>query len=50
MLLFIEYDYTIVYKLGKTHVVAYALSKLLDITEPTCMPNQSTYAFVLQKA
>ncbi len=31
------------YKLGKTHVVVDALSKLLDIIEPTNMPNQTTY-------
>ncbi len=29
------------YKPGKTHVVAHALSKLLDITKPTSVPNQT---------
>jgi hypothetical protein len=33
-----------VYKLSKTHVVANALSRLLDITKPTCVPNQTTDA------
>jgi hypothetical protein len=32
LLLFLEYDFTVVYKLGKTHVVANTLSKLLNIT------------------
>jgi hypothetical protein len=34
LLLFLEYDFTVVYKPGKTHVIANALSKLLDITKP----------------
>jgi len=43
LLLFFEYDYdfTIVYKLGKTHVVADALSRLPNITKPTSVPNQT---------
>jgi hypothetical protein len=32
------------YKLGKTHVVANALSRLSDNTKPTCVPNQTTNA------
>jgi hypothetical protein len=32
------------YKLGKTHVVAYALSRLPNITKPIGVPNQTTYA------
>jgi hypothetical protein len=32
---FLEYDFTIVYKLGGTHVLVDSLSKLLDIIEPT---------------
>jgi len=42
VIVFIIYDLTIVYKLGRTHVVTNALSSLLDITEPTCVPNQTT--------
>jgi len=30
LLLFLEYEFTIVYKLGRTHVVIDVLSKLLD--------------------
>jgi hypothetical protein len=40
--LFLEYDFTVVYKPGKTHVVADALSKVLDITEPMGVPDQTT--------
>jgi hypothetical protein len=32
LLFFLKYDFTIVYKLGKTHVVIDALSRLLDST------------------
>jgi hypothetical protein len=35
LLLFLEYDFTILYKPCKTHVVANALLRLLDIIEPT---------------
>jgi hypothetical protein len=35
LLLFLEYEFIIVYKLGKTHhVLANALSRLLDCLEP----------------
>jgi hypothetical protein len=34
LLLFLEYDFTIVYKPCKTHVVVDASSRLLDITKP----------------
>ncbi len=44
LLLFLEYHFTIVYKLGRTHVVANALSRLLDIIEPTCVHDQTTDA------
>ncbi len=43
-LLFQEYDFIVLYKLDKTHVVVDALSRLLNITQPTCVPNQTTYA------
>ncbi len=42
--MFLEYDFIIVYKLGKTHVVIDASSKLPDITKPTSVPNQTTNA------
>jgi hypothetical protein len=44
LLLFLEYDFTVMYKPGKTHVVVDALSRLLDITKPTSVPHQTTYA------
>jgi hypothetical protein len=40
LLLFLEYEFTIVYKLGRTHVVANVLSRLLDNSEPLGVPNQ----------
>ncbi len=40
MLLFLKYEFTIVYKLGRTHVVVDALSKLLDNLKPLGVPNQ----------
>ncbi len=44
LLLFLEYDFIVMYKLGKTHVDVDALSRLPDITEPTNVLNQTTYA------
>jgi hypothetical protein len=41
LLLFLKYDFTVVYKPTKTHVVTNALSRLPDITKPTCVPNQT---------
>ncbi len=41
LLLFLEYDFTIMYKLGKTHVVVDVLSRLSNITEPTCVLDQT---------
>jgi len=41
LLLFLEYDFIIVYKPSKTHVVADALSRLSDNIEPTGVPNQT---------
>ncbi len=40
LLLSVEYDFTVVYKLGRIHVVD-ALSRLPDIIEPTSVPNQT---------
>jgi len=44
LLLFLEYDFIVVYKPSRTHVVTNALSRLPDIIEPTCVLNQTTYA------
>jgi hypothetical protein len=41
LLLFLEYDFIVVYKPNKIHVVANALWRLLDITEPTCVFDQT---------
>jgi hypothetical protein len=35
-----EYEFTIVYKLGRTHVVANVLSRLPNTSEPLGVPNQ----------
>jgi len=40
-LLFLEYVFTIVYKLGKTHIIANALSRLLDSSKPLGVLDQS---------
>jgi hypothetical protein len=42
LLLFFEYDFTLVHKLGKTHVIINALSRLLDNTEPIGVLDQTT--------
>jgi hypothetical protein len=42
LLLLFKYDFTIVYKPSKIHVVAHALSRISDIIEPTCVPDQTT--------
>ncbi len=44
LLLFLEYDFTVVYKPSRTHVVSDALSRLPNSTEPTSVSNQTTYA------
>jgi len=41
LLLFLEHDFTVVYKLSKTHVVAHALSKLPDVVEPISVHDQT---------
>jgi hypothetical protein len=41
LLFFLEYDFTVMYKPGRIHVVANALSRLLDSIEPTCVPDQT---------
>jgi hypothetical protein len=40
LLLFLEYEFTVVYKLGRTHVVVDVLSRLPDSSEPLGVPNQ----------
>jgi hypothetical protein len=44
IIVFRIWSHNSVYKLRKIHVVTNALSRLLDNTKPTCVPNQSTYA------
>jgi hypothetical protein len=44
LLFFQEHDFTIMYKPCKTNVIAYALSRLPNITKPIRVPNQITYA------
>jgi hypothetical protein len=44
LLLFLEYDFIVVYKPGIIHVVANALSRLPDSIEPMGVFNQTTYA------
>jgi hypothetical protein len=41
LLFFLEYDFTIVYKLGGIHVVVDSLSRLPHITEPTNVFDQT---------
>jgi hypothetical protein len=44
LLLFLEYDFIVLYKLGCTHVVADELSILPNITKLASVLNQITYA------
>jgi hypothetical protein len=44
LLLFQEYDFIVVYKLGIIHVIANALSNLPHITQPIGLLDQTTYA------
>jgi hypothetical protein len=44
LLLFLEYEFTLIYKLGKTHVVVDALSKLPDSSKPLGVSNQIIHA------
>jgi hypothetical protein len=39
LLLFLKYDFIVMYNWGKTHVVANALSRLLDIIKSIGVPN-----------
>ncbi len=47
LLLFLEYDFTIVYKLSKIHVIANALNRLLDVTKPSRVLKHTTNASLL---
>jgi hypothetical protein len=42
LLLFVEYEFTIVYKLRCTHVMVNTLSRIPNIIELTNVPNQTT--------
>jgi hypothetical protein len=44
LLLFLEYDFIIVYKSSKTHVVVDVLFRLLNTTKPTKVVEQTTDA------
>jgi len=44
LLLFLEYDFIVVYKLGKIHVITNALLRLPDIIESIGVLDQTTYA------
>jgi hypothetical protein len=50
LLLFLKYEFTVIYKLGRTHVVADALSMFLDTTKLIRVFDQTTYValFMLQ--
>jgi hypothetical protein len=39
LLLFLKYDFTIVYKQGRIHVVVNALSRNMNIIEPIGVPD-----------
>jgi hypothetical protein len=41
LLLFLEYEFTIIYKLNKTHVFADVLSRLPNSSKPLGVPNQT---------
>jgi hypothetical protein len=44
LLLFLEYDFIVVYKLSKTPVIIDSLSRLLDIIKPNNVLHQIIYA------
>jgi hypothetical protein len=46
LLLFLEYEFIVVYKLGRTHVVANAQFKFLDTMELTRVFDQTTNALL----
>jgi hypothetical protein len=44
LLLFLEYEFTVVYKHGRTHVVVDVLSRLPDNLDPLGVPDQTVDA------
>jgi hypothetical protein len=44
LLLFLEYDFIVVYKLGKTNVIVNDFSKLPNITKPIGVLEQTKHA------
>jgi hypothetical protein len=46
-LLFLEYEFIVNYNLGRTHMVVYVLSKLLDSSKPLGIPYQIVDASLL---
>jgi hypothetical protein len=50
LLLFMEYDFKIVYKPSKSHLMAYALNRLPNHVEPIGVPDQTcdAHMFTLQ--
>jgi hypothetical protein len=48
--LFLEYDFKIVYKHGRSHLIANALSRLPNQVKPVGVPDQTTnvHLFTLQ--
>jgi hypothetical protein len=49
LLLFLEYDFIVVYKPGRIHVVTNALSRLPNIMKPVGVPNQTIDASMFYK-
>ncbi len=50
LLLFLEYDFKIIYKLGRSHLMVDALNRLSNQFEPIGIPNQTcdAHLFILQ--
>jgi hypothetical protein len=44
LLLFLEHDFKIVYKLGRSHLMVNALSRLPNQAKPISVPDQTTNA------
>jgi len=44
LLLFLKYDFIVVYKLGETHVIIDSLSRLPNIPKTTSVLDQTIYA------
>jgi hypothetical protein len=50
LLLFLKYDFNIIYKLGRSHLMVDALNRLPNPFEPIGVPNQNynVHMFILQ--